>query len=73
MTVKNISNLAASMQARLQNNCRKTLRAGKNACPIGRTYALQLIDHVAVTGGRVVITRKECGGRKELAMLAALA
>lgn len=109
-------------------NCRKTLRAGKKACPgfrvrvedldaavlaaiadivctperaqrlarrhdwpstaevvaawrnfilrdydIGRTYALQLIDHVDMHGERVVITPKECGGRKELAMLAALA
>jgi hypothetical protein len=109
-------------------NCRKTLRAGKNACPgfrvrvedldgavlaamsdiactperaerlarrhhwpptgevitawrnfilrdpdIGRTYALHLIDHVDVHRERVVITPKECGGRKEFAMLAAIA
>ena len=109
-------------------NCRKTLRAGKEACPgfrvrvedldgavltaiadvvctperagrlalrhkgapiteviaawrnfilrdhdVGRTYALQLIDHVDVQGERLVITPKEPGGRKELAMLAAIA
>ena len=109
-------------------NCRKTLRAGRKACPgfrvrvedldgavlvaiadvvctperaqrlarrhhwpptteviaawrnfilrdhaIGRTYALQLLDHVDVHGERLVITPKEPGGRKELAMLAAIA
>lgn len=109
-------------------NCRKTLRAGKKACPgfrvrvedldgavltaiadvvctperagrlalrhegapiaevitawrnfilrdhdLGRTYALRLIDHVDVQGERLVITPKEPGGRKELAMLAAIA
>ena len=108
-------------------NCRKTLRAGKKACPgfrvrvedldgavlaaiadlactpkrvdrlarrrdwppttevvtawrnfilrdhsIGRTYALQLIDHVDVHGERIVITPKEPGGRKEFAMVAAI-
>ncbi len=40
---------------------------------IGRTYALQLIDHVDVYGDRVAITPKKAGGRKELAMLAAIA
>ena len=109
-------------------NCRKTLRAGKTACPgfrvrvedldgavlaaiadvvclperagrlarrhhwpptseviaawrkfilrdhdIGRTYALQLIDHVEVHGERIVIVPKVAGGRKDLAMLAASA
>ena len=109
-------------------NCRKTLRAGKKACPgfrvrvedldgavltaianvvctseragmlarrhhwpptaeviaawrnfilrdhdIGRTYALQLIDHLDVHRERVVITPKQPGGRKEFAMLAAIA
>jgi hypothetical protein len=107
-------------------NCRKTLRAGKKACPgfrarvgdldgavlaaiadiactpkragrlarrhhwpptaeviagwrnfilrdhaIGRTYALQLIDHVDVHRERVVIVPKVAGGRKDLAMLTA--
>jgi DNA invertase Pin-like site-specific DNA recombinase len=106
-------------------NCRKTLRAGKKACPgfrvrvedldgavlvaiadvmctperaerlarrhtwppttevitawrnfilrdrdIGRTYALQLIDHVDVHGESVVIVPKVASGRKDLAMLA---
>lgn len=109
-------------------NCRKTLRAGKKACPgfrvrvedldgavltaiadvvctperarklahrhdwpptaevitawrnfilrdpdIGRTYALHLIDLVDVHRERVVITPMESCGRKELAMLAAIA
>jgi hypothetical protein len=109
-------------------NCRKTLRAGRKACPgfrvrvedldgavlaamadfactpertqrlsrrhhwpptgevitawrnvilrdpdIGRTYALHLIDLVDVHRERIVITPKECGGRKEFAMLAAIA
>lgn len=40
---------------------------------VGRTYALQLIAHVDVHGERLVITPKEPGGRKELAMLAAIA
>jgi DNA invertase Pin-like site-specific DNA recombinase len=107
-------------------NCRKTLRAGKQACPgfrvrvedldgavlaaiaevvctperaqrlarrhqwpptaeviaawrnfivrdhdIGRTYALQLINHVDVHRERVVIVPKVAGGRKDLAMTAA--
>lgn len=40
---------------------------------IGRTYALELIDHVDVHRERLVITPKECCRRKELAMLAAIA
>lgn len=40
---------------------------------IVRTYAFHLIDHVDVHGDRLVITTKEPGGRKECAMLAALA
>ncbi len=110
-----------------QLECRKTLRAGKKACPgfrvrvedldgavlaaiadlactpermerlarwhdwppttevvtawrnfilkdhdVGRTYALHLIEHVDVQGERIVITPKEPGGRKALAMVAAL-
>jgi hypothetical protein len=39
---------------------------------VGRTYALQLIKHVDVFGERIVITPKEPGERKELAMVAAL-
>ncbi len=39
---------------------------------IGRTYALPLIDHVDVHRDRLVITPKEPGGRKKLAMLAAI-
>lgn len=108
-------------------NCRKALRAGKQACPgfrvrvedldgavlaaiadiactlervqrlarrhdwppttevvtawrnfilrdhdIGRTYALHLIERIEVHGERIAITPKELGGRKELAMVAAL-
>ena len=40
---------------------------------IGRAYALQLIAHVEVHGERLVIIPKEPGGRKEIAMCAALA
>jgi len=40
---------------------------------IGRTYALQLIDHVDMHGEQVVIVPKVVGGRKDLAMLAAIA
>jgi hypothetical protein len=40
---------------------------------IARAYALHLIDHVDVHGERLVITQKEPGGRKEFAMLAAIA
>lgn len=40
---------------------------------IGRAYALHIIDHVDVHGGRVVIVPKVAGGRKEFAMLAATA
>ena len=109
-------------------NCRKTLRAGKKACPgfrvrvedldgavltaiadvvcsperagmlahrhrwpptaevitawrnfilrghdIGRTHALHLIDHVDVHGERLLITPKKPGGRRDVAMLAAIA
>lgn len=109
-------------------NCRKRLRAGKQACPgfrvrvedldgavlaaiadvvctperaqrlarrhpwpptaevitawrnfilrdhdIGRTYALQLIDHVDVHGERLVSAPKEPGGRRAVATLAAIA
>jgi len=37
---------------------------------VGRTYALQLIDHVDVHAERVVIVPKVAGGRKDLGMLA---
>jgi hypothetical protein len=39
---------------------------------IGRTYALQLINHVDVHRERVVIVPKIAGGRTDLAMLAAV-
>jgi len=36
---------------------------------IGRTYALHLIERIDVHSDRIVITPKDAGGRKEIAML----